>query len=121
MPLRMPGRRRRGTAGGAPGREHPAAVAFPLSAAGGVDPEGRSVRVSILSRSGCHLCDAAEAAAREVCAELDPPVGVEVALIEDFPGLLGEYGERVPVVFVDNRPHDFWRVDPQRLREVLTR
>ena len=26
------------------------------------------------------------------------------------------YGEEIPVTFVDGRQHDFWRVDPARLR-----
>ena len=26
------------------------------------------------------------------------------------------YGEEIPVTFVDGKQHDFWRVDPGRLR-----
>ena len=33
--------------------------------------------------------------------------------------LLAAYGDEVPVTFVDGRQHDFWRVDPQRLRSAL--
>jgi hypothetical protein len=39
--------------------------------------------------------------------------------IEDDPELLAEYAEQIPVVFVDGRQHDFWRVDEQRLRAAL--
>jgi hypothetical protein len=31
-----------------------------------------------------------------------------------------EYGEQIPVTFVDGRQHDFWRVDEARLRAVLS-
>jgi hypothetical protein len=33
--------------------------------------------------------------------------------------LFSRYGEEIPVTFVDGRQHDFWRVDPQRLRRAL--
>lgn len=111
-------RRRRDDDADAPA-DHPVASAFPLSAARGVDAAGRPVRVSILSRHGCHLCEVAEGTVRTVCADLSTPAGVEVAYLEDHPGLTAEYGERVPVVFVDNRPHDYWRVDADRLRLAL--
>jgi hypothetical protein len=31
------------------------------------------------------------------------------------------YGEEIPVTLVDGARHDFWRVDPARLRAALTR
>jgi hypothetical protein len=34
--------------------------------------------------------------------------------------LFTEYGEQIPVTFVDGKQHDFWRVDPARLRKALT-
>lgn len=77
------------------------------------------VRVRVLSRTGCHLCDVAEATVREVCAGLPEPCGVEVQLVDDVPELVARYGEQVPVVFVDGRMHDYWRVDPARLRAAL--
>ena len=40
--------------------------------------------------------------------------------IEDDPALFDEYWERIPVVLVDGRPHDFWRIDANRLRTALT-
>jgi hypothetical protein len=33
--------------------------------------------------------------------------------------LFETYGEQIPVTFVDGRQHDFWRVDPARLRKAL--
>ena len=33
--------------------------------------------------------------------------------------LLGRFNDEVPVTFVDGRQHDFWRVDPSRLRAAL--
>ena len=30
-----------------------------------------------------------------------------------------QYGEQIPVTFVDGRQHDYWRVDEARLRAAL--
>ena len=35
--------------------------------------------------------------------------------------LMRVYGEQIPVTFVDGRQHDFWRVDPGRLRAAIRR
>jgi hypothetical protein len=75
-------------------------------------------RVRLLSKPGCHLCDDARAVVETVCAELGEAYD-EVDITTD-PALLREFGEEIPVTFVDGRQHDFWRVDPARLRAALT-
>ncbi len=74
-------------------------------------------RVTLYSRPGCHLCEAARAVIEDVCAELDESYA-EISILED-PELLRRYGEEIPVTLVDGRQHDFWRVDPVRLRTAL--
>lgn len=74
-------------------------------------------RVTLYSRPGCHLCDDARAVIVAVCAELGEAY-VEVS-IDDDPELRRRFGEEIPVTFVDGRQHDFWRVDPTRLRRAL--
>jgi glutaredoxin len=76
-------------------------------------------RVTLYSRSGCHLCDDARAIVEQVCGELGERY-VEVS-IDDDPDLLRRYGEEIPVTLVDGAQHDFWRVDPDRLRAALAR
>jgi glutaredoxin len=74
-------------------------------------------RVTLYGKPGCHLCDDARAIVDAVCAELG--VGwTEIDITQD-PALVREYGEQIPVTFVDGRRHDFWRVDPARLRKAL--
>jgi glutaredoxin len=76
-------------------------------------------RVVLYTREGCHLCAAAEAHVAEVCAETgDEWVRVD---IDDDPDLRERFTEQVPVTFVDGAQHDFWRVDPVRLRAALGR
>jgi glutaredoxin len=74
-------------------------------------------RVTLYGKPGCHLCDEARAVVRAVCAELG--VGwTEIDITVDQE-LFETYGEQIPVTFVDGRQHDFWRVDPARLRKAL--
>jgi glutaredoxin len=76
-----------------------------------------SVRVRLLAKPGCHLCDDARAVIEAVCADLG--VAHEEVDITTDDSLMREYGEEIPVTFVDGRQHDFWRVDPARLRAAL--
>lgn len=76
-------------------------------------------RVTLYSRGGCHLCDEARAVIEAVCAELGESY-VEVDIDTD-PALRERFTDEVPVTFVDGRQHDFWRVDPVRLRTALRR
>jgi glutaredoxin len=74
-------------------------------------------RVTLYSRPGCHLCDDARAVIAEICGELGEEY-VEIS-IDDEPELQRRFAEEIPVTFVDGRQHDFWRVDPVRLRRAL--
>ena len=76
-------------------------------------------RVRVLSRPGCHLCEDAIAQVDAVCAETGATYVVQD--ITDDPELVRLYTDQVPVTFVDGAQHDFWRVDPDRLRSALTR
>jgi glutaredoxin len=75
-------------------------------------------RVTLYTRSGCHLCEVARETIERVCAELGEEY-VEV-LVDDDPKLRERFTDEVPVTFVDGRQHDFWSVDEARLRIALT-
>ncbi|GAB2771792.1 hypothetical protein GCM10027020_26150 [Nocardioides salsibiostraticola] len=77
----------------------------------------QQARVTLYGRPGCHLCDVAREVIAQVCAEVGESF-VEVS-IDDDPDLQRRFTNEVPVTFVDGRQHDFWRVDPQRLRDAL--
>jgi hypothetical protein len=74
-------------------------------------------RITLIGRPDCHLCDDARTVIAGVCAETGDE-WAEVS-IEDDPALFDEYWERIPVVLVDGAPHDFWRIDADRLRAAL--
>jgi len=79
----------------------------------------RRVRLTLLTRQGCHLCDDA----REALARLAEAAGegwTEVDVDSD-PEMQREYGDRVPVVLLDGREHGYWRVEEERLLRDLGR
>ncbi|QCW49715.1 glutaredoxin family protein [Nocardioides dongxiaopingii] len=82
-----------------------------------MDPTSRAARVTLYSRTGCHLCEVAEEVVARVCADLGE--GYDVVLVDGDPELQRRFSDEVPVTFVDGRQHDFWRVDEARLRAAL--
>ena len=75
-------------------------------------------RVQLIGKPDCHLCEDAREVVRLVCAELNVQFQ-ERSILED-PGLYDEYWERIPVVLVDDRVLEFWRINPERLRGALS-
>jgi glutaredoxin len=76
-----------------------------------------AARITIYGKPGCHLCDDARQVVEQVCAEVG--TSYDEVDISTSPDLMEVYGEQIPVIFVDGRQHDFWRVDPERLRAAL--
>ena len=112
-----PGRQDGTTSGGdAPGLAGPGGNGAPA----GVPGPGRQDehRVVVYSREGCHLCEAAEQVVAAVVAETGD--SWERVDVDADPELVARFNEQVPVTFVDGRQHDFWRVDPVRLRAALS-
>jgi glutaredoxin len=75
------------------------------------------VRLTLLSKPGCHLCDDARQVVLEVAGERG--LAVEERNILDDEALLAEYAEEIPVLLIDDRVHQIWRVDPERSRRAL--
>ena len=76
-----------------------------------------TARITLYGKPGCHLCDDARTVIEHVCAETG--TSYDEVDITTSPDLMEAYGEQIPVTFVDGRQHDFWRVDPDRLRKAL--
>jgi hypothetical protein len=75
------------------------------------------VRITLIGKPGCHLCDDARAVVAKVAEDMG--VGwTELDITEDT-ALAQKYWEQIPVTLVDGRRHDFWRVDEVRLRAAL--
>jgi len=74
-------------------------------------------KVTVISRTGCHLCEIAIDKINSVKDELK--FELEIKLINDLPELEQEYGEQVPVIMIDNKIHDYWRVDIDRFTKAI--
>ena len=74
-------------------------------------------KVTVISRTGCHLCEIAIDKINSVKDELK--FELEIKLINDLPELDQEYGEQVPVIMIDNKIHDYWRVDIERFTKAI--
>jgi hypothetical protein len=74
-------------------------------------------KVTVISRTGCHLCEIAIDKINSVKDELK--FELEIKLINDLPELEQEYGEQVPVIIIDNKIHDYWRVDIERFTKAI--
>ena len=76
-----------------------------------------AVRVTLLSRPGCHLCEEARSVIATVAADLG--IGWTERDITSSPEDLARYSDMIPVTLVDGVQHDFWRVSEDRLRAAL--
>jgi glutaredoxin len=77
------------------------------------------VRVAILSKPDCCLCDEAKEVLER--ARLSVPFDLEVRDISGDPELLREYGDQIPVVFIEGRKAFKHRVDEAELLKKLAR
>jgi glutaredoxin len=81
-----------------------------------------SARVTLYTRPGCHLCEDARTVVERVCDELGEAYAeVDITAGPEAAELTRRYGEEIPVTLVDGRQHDFFAVDPDRLRAALGR
>jgi len=80
--------------------------------------ETAPVRIDLLGRPGCHLCDDARVVVSRVADELG--VGWEERDITAASAReQADYWDKIPVAFVDGAPVDFWRISETRLRSAL--
>ena len=73
--------------------------------------------VTVYSRLNCHLCDVAVDALESVRTEL--AFEIEKIYIDGDAELIKKYGEEVPVIHIDGKHHDIFRVDLNRFRSSL--
>jgi len=95
-------------------------VSNPAASGLAASGQGVPVRIALLGRPGCHLCDDARVVVAKVAGEL----GLDWAEqdITTAPAQLqGDYWDKIPVVFVDGVQIDFWRISESRLRSALGR
>ena len=74
--------------------------------------------LTLIGKPDCHLCEDALAVVEGVLADY-PQVSLSQLSILDDAELLEKYHDEIPVLLLDGRVHNIWRVDPARLRTAL--
>jgi hypothetical protein len=79
--------------------------------------------LTLVGKPGCHLCDDARDVVTGVLGGLDADRAAEVTLEErsilDDRVLADRFAEEIPVLLIDGRVHNYWRIDADRLRAAL--
>jgi glutaredoxin len=78
------------------------------------------IELTLIGKPGCHLCDDAEAVVLEVMSEFADSVSLTKQNILDDDALFARYSEEIPVLLIDGKVHNYWRIDPERLRSALS-
>ncbi|TFB95019.1 MULTISPECIES: glutaredoxin family protein [Cryobacterium] len=80
--------------------------------------------LTLIGKPGCHLCDDARELVDSVVLKLaDNPAAPAIVLEErsilDDAELNELYVEDIPVLLINGKVHNYWRIDPLRLRSAL--
>jgi glutaredoxin len=78
------------------------------------------ITLTLIGKPGCHLCEDAEAVVTTVVESLpELPLNVEELSIEDDKDLFDSYWDQIPVLLINGKVHNYWRIDPERLTQAL--
>lgn len=82
------------------------------------------IELTLIGKPGCHLCDQAREAIAEVVTEfLQRHPEVEIVQIEQDINqdeqLAAKYREEIPVLLINGKMHNYWRIDTERLTRAL--
>ncbi|MDJ0348876.1 glutaredoxin family protein [Cryobacterium sp. PH29-G1] len=83
-----------------------------------------TAHLTLIGKPGCHLCDDARDLVGSVVAKLAgdtdaPTITFEERSILDDAELHELYLEDIPVLLLNGKVHNYWRIDPVRLRTAL--
>ena len=83
-----------------------------------------TAHLTLIGKPGCHLCDDARDLVGSVVAKLAddasaPTITFEERSILDDAELHDRYLEDIPVLLINGQVHNYWRIDPVRLRTAL--
>lgn len=74
-------------------------------------------KIELLTKPGCHLCEAARQTTGEVAARFG--LTFTEVNVEEYPHLLERHRTEIPVLLVDGEVKDFWQVNAKRLVKLL--
>jgi len=83
-----------------------------------------NIELTLIGKPGCHLCEDAEAAVnRVVVSFLETHRNASIALVHqnilEDPELAARYSEEIPVLLINGKVHNYWRIDEDRFATAL--
>ena len=87
-----------------------------------------TIDLTLIGKSGCHLCDEARVTINAVVGAFRAEYTgvarhIQVNLVEHDilvdEELWNKYSEDIPVLLINGEIHNYWRIDPVRLRGAL--
>ena len=87
-----------------------------------------TIDLTLIGKSGCHLCDQARVTVNAVVGAFRAEYTgvarhIQVNLVEHDilvdEELWAKYSEEIPVLLINGKIHNYWRIDPVRLRGAL--
>ena len=83
-----------------------------------------SIQLTLIGKPGCHLCEEARDAIDVVLLEFrkanpNTDVTLEEQNILEDEALRLKYAEEIPVLLIDGKMHNYWRIDDERLMRAL--
>jgi glutaredoxin len=86
------------------------------------------ISLTLIGKPGCHLCDDARLVVNTVAGQfrsLHAGVASSVQVhiteqnITEHPELAERYSEEIPVLLLNGKVHNYWKIDPIRLMAAL--
>ncbi len=83
-----------------------------------------TAHLTLIGKPGCHLCDDARTVITPVIERVSaergaPEIVLEERSILDDAELHERYVEDIPVLLINGKVHNYWRIDPVRLSDAL--
>jgi glutaredoxin len=83
-----------------------------------------NIELTLIGKPGCHLCEDAEAAVDRVlqvflAANPSAVVSIKQLNILEDADLASRYSEEIPVLLINGKVHNYWRVDEDRFATAL--
>jgi hypothetical protein len=83
-----------------------------------------NIELTLIAKPGCHLCDDAELAIERVVTPFlaaNPSTSIEMKKLNilDDAELAARYSEEIPVLLINGKVHNYWRIDEERFAAAL--
>ena len=82
------------------------------------------IELVLIGKPGCHLCNDAREVVDEVVTEFiaghpAAPITITEQNILEDEALKLKYSEEIPVLLINGKVHNYWRIDDERLKRAL--